>query len=378
MSTYSGMTTTAQSCPGGAVDSSNNFHVVWFGYATGYTSYRQIWEADYNGTWSTIVRISTYTGMDTNNLLYPAITVDSSNNLDVVWRGNAAGYAYSEMWFSKRTGTSWSTPIVLSTYDGMSSANQISPALAIDSDNYLYATWLGTATGYSNTQIWVALYNGTWRTPVIVSTYTGMTSYAQEEPAIAVDTENRVYVFWDGMATGYTDYNKVWCAIYNGIWNAPQVLQAVGQNKYPTVEWSNYPSFNIPSTQINYMFTVGTASPYNVTFSCLNLPVNHATLHLLLTEDPSQATYAEGQSVTLTVDVLNQLNPSLKSALTLTVTGPGNYYYFDFQTINVTANSVGEYSFTWNVPAVAGTYVVEAGLVPPRLTAYDAAWLEVV
>jgi hypothetical protein len=29
------------------------------------------------------------------------------------------------------------------------------------------------------------------------------------------------------------------------------------------------------------------------------------------------------------------------------------------------------------VPDVAGTYVVEVGLVPAQLTAYDAAWLEV-
>jgi hypothetical protein len=100
-------------------------------------------------------------------------------------------------------------------------------------------------------------------------------------------------------------------------------------------------------------------------------------VHLLLTEDPTLATYTAGQSVTLTVDVLNQLNPSLNSTLTLTITGPGNYYYFDFQSINVKADAVGEYGFTWNVPAVAGTYVVEVGLVPPRLTAYDAAWLEV-
>ena len=102
------------------------------------------------------------------------------------------------------------------------------------------------------------------------------------------------------------------------------------------------------------------------------------SLHLLLTVDPNQATYVPNQPVAFEVSVLNQLNPSLNSALTLTVTGPGNYYYFDFQTINVTANAVGEYSFTWNVPAIAGTYVVEVGLVPPQLTAYDAVWLEVV
>jgi parallel beta-helix repeat protein len=107
-------------------------------------------------------------------------------------------------------------------------------------------------------------------------------------------------------------------------------------------------------------------------------PTDASTVHLLLTVTPDQATYAQGQSVTLEVDVLNQLNPSLTSTLTLTISGPKGYYYFDFQSINGTADAVGEYSFTWSVPAVAGTYVVEVGLVPPRLTAYDAAWLQVV
>jgi subtilisin family serine protease len=99
--------------------------------------------------------------------------------------------------------------------------------------------------------------------------------------------------------------------------------------------------------------------------------------HLLLSVEPNQATYLRNQSVTLDVNVLNQLNPPLKSTLTLTVTGPKGYYYFDFQSINVTADAASEYSFSWDIPNVAGTYVVEASLVPPQLTAYDAAWLRV-
>jgi hypothetical protein len=56
---------------------------------------------------------------------------------------------------------------------------------------------------------------------------------------------------------------------------------------------------------------------------------------------------------------------------------PGGYYFFDFQSVNMTSDAVGEYKFGWNIPAVAGTYVVEVGLVPAQLTAYDALWLEV-
>jgi subtilase family serine protease len=113
-------------------------------------------------------------------------------------------------------------------------------------------------------------------------------------------------------------------------------------------------------------------------FASSNFTLTITSDHLLLTENPGGTTYAPGQSVTFSVDVLNQLGPPLNSTLTLTVTGPGGYYDFDFQTVNMTANSVDEYSFTWSVPNVAGTYVAEVGLVPPQLTAYDAAWLKVV
>jgi hypothetical protein len=378
ISTFAGMNTGAQNCPVIAVDSVNDLHVAWYGYASGYSS-MQIWECDYNGTWSAPVRISTYSGMNSSDQLYPSIAIDSSNNLDVDWRGSATGYAYSEMWFAKRTGTSWSAPTVISTYSGMNGQNQISPVIAVDSDNVIYAGWQGDATGYSNPQIWIAMYNGTWNTPVMISTFTGMGSYAQGEASIAVDTLNRVYVLWHGEATGYSDNDKVWCSNRTGgVWSRPQCLQpSSGLNTYPNVRWSNYPSFNVPSSRLDYVLTVGTGSPYNVTFSYLPLAVNNATVHLLLSEEPAVATYAEGQSVTLTVDELNELNLSLSSTLTLTVTGPKGYCYFDFQSINVTADAVGEYSFTWNVPAVAGTYVVEASLVPMQLTAYDAAWLKV-
>jgi subtilase family serine protease len=113
-------------------------------------------------------------------------------------------------------------------------------------------------------------------------------------------------------------------------------------------------------------------------FASSNYTLTITTVHLLLTENPTTATYARGQSVTLTVDVFNRLSQPLNFTLTLTVTGPSGYYYFDFQTINATADAVGEYSFAWSVPAVAGTYAVEVSLIPPLLTAYDAVWLRVV
>ena len=98
--------------------------------------------------------------------------------------------------------------------------------------------------------------------------------------------------------------------------------------------------------------------------------------HLLLSVSPSQMSYAAGQSITLGVTVFNELNPPLDSTLTLTISGPNNYYYYETQTVNVAANTVEEYKFNWSIPYVAGTYVLEVGLVPAQLKAYDSRWIE--
>jgi hypothetical protein len=100
------------------------------------------------------------------------------------------------------------------------------------------------------------------------------------------------------------------------------------------------------------------------------------SVYILLNTDP-QSTPLKRQQVTFKVTVLNQQNPQLQTTLTLTITGPNGYSFYDFQPINVTANDVFEYSFNWVVPNVAGTYVVSTGLAPATLTAYDAKWLEV-
>lgn len=77
------------------------------------------------------------------------------------------------------------------------------------------------------------------------------------------------------------------------------------------------------------------------------------------------------------MEVFNQINPGLQSSLTISITDPNGYGYFDEQPINVSAKSVTEYDFSWTVPKVAGTYVVSVGLAPPQLTAYDSVWLNV-
>jgi hypothetical protein len=140
------------------------------------------------------------------------------------------------------------------------------------------------------------------------------------------------------------------------------------------------------ATNANFTFTPRANGNYqiyvNVTDSLTSqgksnvAGINVYSVYLLLNVD-TQAPFAKGQQVTFTVTVLNQQNPRLESCLALTIIGPGGYSYYDFQPINVSANGVDEYTFVWVVSNVAGTYVVETGLVPAQLTAYDAKWLEV-
>jgi phenolic acid decarboxylase len=105
--------------------------------------------------------------------------------------------------------------------------------------------------------------------------------------------------------------------------------------------------------------------------------LNMRSIYLQLNAGIGQSTYSPQQAVTFTVDLFNGFNSSLQSTLTLTITGPNGYYFYDFQPINLTRGENGECTFDWTVPNVAGTYIVETGLTPTLLTAYDATWLQV-
>ncbi len=134
-----------------------------------------------------------------------------------------------------------------------------------------------------------------------------------------------------------------------------------------------------PKTNGNYNIYLNvTDSLNNKAQSNTASDVNVYSVNLLLTTEPNQTTYTKHQPVTFTVNVLNQLNPALQSTLTLTITGPNGYHYYDFQPVSVASGAVSEYGFDWVIPSVTGTYVVETSLAPTLLTAYDTVWLRVV
>jgi hypothetical protein len=133
----------------------------------------------------------------------------------------------------------------------------------------------------------------------------------------------------------------------------------------------------IPRTNGHYqIYLNATDSNGRETKSNVTANIDVYSVYLLLNIDP-HSIYNKDQLTTITVTVLNQKNPQFNTTLTLTVTGPGGYSFYDCQPITVSVNGINEYSFNWAVPNATGTYIVEASLVPVKLTAYDSKWLQV-
>jgi len=116
-------------------------------------------------------------------------------------------------------GKTWTGETRISTYPGMQNYDQWHPSIAVDSQDRLHVVWNGTADG-GPPQIWYNYYDGSWHTPVRISTYTGMSTNFQNYPCIAVDSEDNLHVVWQGQGLGAPEY-QIWYTKYDGEWHTP-------------------------------------------------------------------------------------------------------------------------------------------------------------
>lgn len=177
---------------------------------------------DNGKTWTDETLISTYAGMSDYDQQHASLAVDGNDDLHVVWTGRATGFTlFRQVWYAKYTGV-WSANVRISTYAGMSSYSQDNPSLAVTSNDNLHVVWGGKATGFTTAnQIWYAKYVVSWSTPVRISTYANMSTNNQFGPCIATTSDDNLHVVWGGKATGFTTDEQVWYAKYTGSWVAP-------------------------------------------------------------------------------------------------------------------------------------------------------------
>ena len=273
-------------------------------------------------------------------------TVDQGQNSTLSSSAVSTGTSpYSYQWLMKAPGAG--------SYSSIGGAT---------STSYSFATSGSTTTGVWSFELQV---RDSANVPVVV-TSNGASVTVNIAPSVIITPPS--WTMDVGQSKQFTAVPAGGSGIYTGYqWYVGGVAQSGQTASIYTYTPSSAGSPSITVTVTDTLGATSTqSSPVAVTVS---------SVYLLFSAD-SQTTYSEGQQVSFEVTVLNQQNPMLETSLALTITGPGDYSFYDFQPINVSANGFGEYTFTWSVPDFAGTYVVETNLVPAQLTAYDAKWIE--
>ena len=259
-----------------SIDSSNRVHVVWWDYTNGAwgTDY-EIMYAQYNTAtgWSNVTVISDgYSGVYWNDgdSYFPAIVVDSSDRVHVVWQDNTNGVWGIDaeiMYVKYTTATGWSNVTIISDglnniywNDGFSN----NPAIAVDSGNAVHVVWYDDTDGVWGTdyEIMYAYFPSGlgWSLPRIISDgYNG--SYWNDrssyDPAIAVDSSNAVHVVWSDYTDGVwgTDVEIMYANFTNtNNWSNITVLSDGFSGVYWNDGDSSYPAIAISTNQVHVLW----------------------------------------------------------------------------------------------------------------------------
>jgi hypothetical protein len=203
--------------PATAVDSSNAINVVWADYTPGNSEIFFKRSGDGGTTWSEGKRL-TWTSGDSYE---PAIGIDSGDTIHVVWDSDVPGNYEIFYMRSSDGGINWSAAQRLTWSSGWSEY----PAIAIDSSDTIHVVWQDDKPG--NLEIysirssdgganWSAVKRMTW------------TSGSSGCPAITRGTTNTIHVVWQDDTPGdneiycrkSTDGGSTWSSAKRLTWNS--------------------------------------------------------------------------------------------------------------------------------------------------------------
>ncbi len=178
-------TSGASYCPVIAVDSSGNLQVVWYDSTPGNNEIYYKKSMDAGATWSPSQRLTWNSGAS----WHPVIALDSSGNPHVVWYDDTPGNL--DIYYKKSTdgGTTWPTSQRLTWTSGAS----YSPAIAIDSSDNLHVVWDDYTPGYPEIYYKKGANEGASWAPSQRLTWTSGSSHA---PAIAVEFPGNLHLVW--------------------------------------------------------------------------------------------------------------------------------------------------------------------------------------
>jgi len=256
--------------PAIAIDSSNEIHVVWEDYTDGvWGTDIEIMYAKYNTAtgWSNITLVSDgYDGTYWNDWSSydPAIVVDSSDEVHVVWEDYTDGVWGTDieiMYATYNTATGWSNATVIS--DGFKDIywnddNSYNPAISVDSSNAIHVVWDDYTDGVwgIDTEIMYATYTTAtgWSNVTIISDglndiyWNDGNSY---DAAIAVDSSDEIHVVWEDNTNGVwgTDYEIMYAYFTSDLgWSLPRIISDGYNHSYWNDGFSYNPAIAVDSS----------------------------------------------------------------------------------------------------------------------------------
>jgi hypothetical protein len=212
----SGLDNLACGSPATTRDSTGNTYVVWHAGPTGSRDiyFSRLTEGAAN--FGSSIQLTA----DSADQCNPAIAINGSDYLYVVWQDNRRGN-WDIYMSNSADGINWSAENRVTD----SNNNEVSPAIAVGSAGRAAVAWQDDRAG--NQDIYLATSSDAFANKA-VSQITSVVS-DQTEPAITVDSGNTVYVVWTDRRNGSSDIYGA--ASNNGPWtNVPIVSNANNQS----------------------------------------------------------------------------------------------------------------------------------------------------
>jgi hypothetical protein len=189
-----------------AVDSKNNLHVVWEGSA--YPSTKgQVWYVKNDGQWNNPMLLveSVIPNMYAMYLQNVALDVDSNDVLHIVWQAPADMNTRTDQIWYMSYGASLSTPRVISNTPLSGTSDQTWPAITVDSSNRVHVLWMSSREG----TMYYSRYDPaqSWSTPVQVEDANAAYPNFAESPYYSRETAELGYVFSRGSSIFFNTVN---------------------------------------------------------------------------------------------------------------------------------------------------------------------------